>query len=163
VSKSFLTLLELLAKNQVDFVIIGGFAGVVYGSTCITQDVDICCDFGVSNLLKLAKALKGVHAVHRMTPGRLKLELTKTNAGQFKNLYLDTDIGQLDCISFVEGIGDYHKVKKRSRVIEVEGVKMRTLDIDALIKAKKAMNRPRDRRMIEQLKKIKKARSGSGK
>ncbi|MDO8303468.1 MAG: hypothetical protein Q7T18_09520 [Sedimentisphaerales bacterium] len=123
----------------------------------VTQDVDICCDFSVPNLLKLATALKGVHPVHRMTPARLPLELTSANAGQFKNLYLDTDIGQLDCPSFVEGVGDYGKVKECSMLIEVEGVKMRTLNIEALIEAKKAMNRPRDRQMIEQLKKIKNA------
>jgi predicted nucleotidyltransferase len=158
VSKSFLTLLELLSKNKVDFVIIGGFAGIVHGCTYVTQDVDICCDFSVSNVLKLAKALKGVHPVHRMTPARPALDLTAANAGQFKNLYLDTDIGQLDCLSFVEGVGNYGKVKEASIIIEVEGIKMRTLNIDALIEAKKAMNRPRDRQMIEQLKKIKKTR-----
>lgn len=156
-SKSFITLLELLAKNEVDFVIIGGFAGIVHGCTYTTQDVDLCCDFSVPNLLKIAEAIKDVHPVHRMTPARLPLELTSANAGQFKNLYLDTDIGQLDCLSFVDGLGDYEKVKEGSILIEVEGLKMRTLDIDALIKAKKAMNRPRDRQMIEQLKKIKNA------
>jgi hypothetical protein len=157
VSKSFITLLELLAKNEVDFVIIGGFAGIVHGCTYTTQDVDLCCDFSVPNLLKLAEALKDVHPVHRMTPARLPLELTSANAGQFKNLYLDTDIGQLDCLSFVEGLGDYDKVKEGSILIDVEGLKMRTLDIDALIEAKKAMHRPRDRQMIEQLKRIKKS------
>jgi hypothetical protein len=93
----------------------------------------------------------------RKTPARLPLELTSANAGQFKNLYLDTDIGQLDCLSFVEGLGDYEKVKQGSILIEAKGLKMRTLNIEALIEAKKAMNRPRDREMIEQLKKIKNA------
>lgn len=156
-SAPFLNLLELLAKHEVDFVIIGGFAGIVHGCVYVTQDVNICCDFSVSNLLKLADALKNVHPVNRMTPARLPLELTSANAGQFKNLYLDTDIGQLDCLSFVEGVGDYGKVKERSILIEVEEVKMRTLSIEALIEAKKAMNRPRDREMIAQLKEIKNA------
>jgi predicted nucleotidyltransferase len=157
VSAPFLNLLELLAKNEVDFVIIGGFAGIVHGCVYVTQDVDLCCDFSVPNLLRLADALKNVRPVHRMTPARLPLELTSANAGQFKNLYLDTDIGQLDCLSFVDGLGDYGKVKEGSMLIEVEGVKMRTLSIEALIEAKKAMNRPRDREMIEQLKEIKKS------
>ncbi|MFA5863435.1 MAG: nucleotidyltransferase [Phycisphaerae bacterium] len=162
-SKSFLTLLELLAKNEVEFVIIGGFAGVVHGCIYVTQDVDICCDFSVPNLLLLAKALKIVHPVHRMTPARLKLELNKKNAAQFKNLYLDTDIGQLDCLSFVQGVGDFHKVRESSQLIEVEGVKMRVLNIEALIESKKAMGRPKDRLMIEQSKRIKKDRGKSKK
>jgi len=154
-SMPFLNILQLLAKNEIDFVIIGGFAGAVHGCTMLTQDIDICCDFSVPNLLKLAAALKDVHPVHRMTPARLPLELNDANAGQFKNLYLDTDIGQLDCLSFVEGIGDYEKVKQGSILIEAEGLKMRTLDIDALIEAKKAMNRPRDRQMIKELERLK--------
>jgi hypothetical protein len=158
VSKSFFTLLELLVKNNVNFVIIGGFAGIVHGCTYVTQDVDICCEFSVPNLLKLAQALKSVHPIHRMTPARLKLELDQTNAAQFKNLYLDTDIGQLDCLSFVEGVGEYRKARENSLLIEVEGIKMRVLNLEAFIESKKALNRPRDRMMIEQAKKIKKAR-----
>ena len=154
-SKSFITLLELLAKNDVEFVIVGGFAGVVHGCTYVTQDVDICCEFSPANLKKLQKALENVHPVHRMTPNRLKFKLNDENAGQFKNLYLDTDIGQLDCLSFVDGVGDFKAAKQKSRLIEVEDVKIRVLNIEALIEAKKAMNRPRDRQMLEQLKKIK--------
>lgn len=155
-STSFLNLLERLARNGVDFIIIGGFAGVVHGCTIVTQDVDICCDFSVPNLLKLAKALKGLHPVHRMTPARIKLELTESNAGQYKNLYLDTDIGQLDCLGYVKGVGNYQKVKETSILIDVEGIKMRVLSIDAFIESKKATNRSRDRQMIEQAKRIKK-------
>jgi hypothetical protein len=47
-----------------------------------------------------------------MTPKRKKLELTRETCGQFKNLYLDTDISQLDCVSFVEGVGDYREIKR---------------------------------------------------
>ncbi len=155
-SKSFFTLLELLTQHDVGFVIIGGFAGVVHGCTYVTQDVDVCCEFSVPNLLKLAQALKGVHPVHRMTPARLKLELGRTNAGQFKDLYLDTDIGQLDCLSYVEGVGDYPAVLKKSRLITVEGIKMRVLNLEAFIDSKKALNRPKDRLMIEQARKIQK-------
>lgn len=158
-SKSFLTLLELLAKNKVEFVIIGGFAGVVHGCIYVTQDVDICCDFSSENLLKLKKALDNVHPVHRMTPNRLKFEVDETCARQLKNLYLDTDIGQLDCLSFVDGVGDFADVKGKSQLIEVEGSKMRLLNIDALIKSKKEMKRPQDQQMLEQLKKIKDAKS----
>jgi len=91
-----------------------------------------------------------------MTPARIKLELTESNAGQYKNLYLDTDIGQLDCLGYVKGVGNYQKVKETSILIDVEGIKMRVLSIDAFIESKKATNRSRDRQMIEQAKRIKK-------
>lgn len=158
-SSDFLNLLERLARAGVDFVIVGGFAGVVHGCTYVTQDIDLCCDFSPANLLALQRGISDLHPVHRMTPGRRKFELTAKTCGQFKNLYLDTDIGQLDCVSFVEGLGDYQKVKQDSEVVAVEGVRLRVLSLDALIKAKKAMNRPRDKEAILQLEAIKNLKS----
>ncbi len=153
-SSDFANLLNRLAKAGVDFVIVGGFAGVVHGCTYITQDVDICCDFSAVNLLALQKAISDLDPVHRMTPGRKKLQLTEQTCGQFKNLYLDTKIGQLDCLSFIDGLGDYDQVKRASRLIEVEDIKMYVMSLEALIKAKRAMNRPRDREAILQLEAI---------
>ena len=152
-------LLERLVRASVDFVIIGGYAGVIHGCTYVTQDVDICCDFSVANLLALQKALADLHPVHRMTPGRKRLELTPENAGEFRNLYLDTDMGRLDCLGEVQGIGSYEQVKKASLPVEVDGLRLRVLTIDALIKAKEAMNRPHDREAIRQLKAIKTLKS----
>jgi len=159
VSSDFVNLLERLAKAGVDFVIIGGFAGVVHGCTYVTQDVDICCDFSAANLLALQKAISDLGPVHRMTPGRKKLQLTEQTCGQFKNLYLDTKIGQLDCLSFIDGLGDYDQVKRASRLIEVENIKMCVMSLEALIKTKRAMNRPRDREAILQLEAIKKLKN----
>ena len=39
-SSDFLNLLERLVNAGVDFVIIGGFAGVVHGCTYVTQDIN---------------------------------------------------------------------------------------------------------------------------
>ena len=156
-SSDFLNLLERLVNTGVDFVIIGGFAGVVHGCTYVTQDIDICCDFNPANLLALQRAISDLHPVHRMTPKRKKLELTEQVCGQFKNLYLDTDIGQLDCLSFIDGIGDYSQAKRESELIEVEEeMKVRVLSLSALIKSKKSMNRPRDKEAVLQLEAIKK-------
>jgi len=153
---SFIDLIERLIKADVDFVIIGCFAGVVDGCTYVTQYIDICCDFSVDNLLRLQKAVSVLHPVHRHTANRRKFQLTGQNCTTFKNFYLDTDIGQLDCISFVDGIGDYQKVKRASALIEVEDMQLYVLSLKALIEAKKVMNRPRDRQALIQLEAIKK-------
>ena len=154
-----MNLLERLVEAGVDFVVVGGFAGIAHGCTFVTQDIDICCDFAPNNLLCIQKALSGLHPVHRMTPKRKKLELTKKSSGQFKNLYLDTDIGQLDCVSFIEGLGDYSQVKRASEPVKMRNTQICVLSIDALIKAKKAMNRPRDRHAVLQLEAIKKLKN----
>jgi predicted nucleotidyltransferase len=158
-SSDFPNLLRRLVGAGVDFVIVGGYAGVVYGCTLVTQDVDICCDFTPGNLSALQRAVADLHPVHRMTPGRQPLELTAENASQFRNLYLDTDLGYLDCLSEIQGLGGYDEVAKASQTIEIDGLPLRVLTIDALIAAKEAMNRPRDREAIRQLRAIKELES----
>lgn len=157
-SDDFINLLERLAHNGVDFVIVGGFAGVVHGCTYVTQDIDICCDFSPANLLALQKAISDLEPVHRMTPGRKKLHLTEQACNQLKNMYLDTTMGQLDCLSAISGLGDFEQVRQSSELLEVGGIRMRVLSLNALIKAKKAMNRPRDREALLQLEAIRKLR-----
>jgi len=124
VSSDFSNLLERLAKAGVDFVIVGGFAGVVHGCTYVTQDVEVCCDFSPANLLALQRAISDLDPVHRMTLGRKKLQLNEQTCDKYKNLYLDTKIGQLDCLSFIDGLGDYEQVKRLSRLIKVENMKL---------------------------------------
>ena len=152
----FLKLIEHLNKGGVKFVLIGGFAGVVHGCTYVTQDIDICCDFSADNLLALQKALKNLHPVHRMTLQRLKLKLTAESCTNLENLYLDTDIGQIDCLGYVQGLGDYENLKPLSEVKDIGGLRIRVLTIDSLVKARKAMNRPRDKEVLLRLEAIKK-------
>ena len=156
-TEDFLRLLSKLNRCQVRFVVIGGFAGVAHGATAVTQDIDICCEFTTENLLWLQKALADLHPVHRMTPGRVKLQLTEQSCKDFNNLYLDTDLGQLDCIGYVKGVGDFEKCWQASRMIEAEDERFHVLTIEALIQAKQAMNRPRDKEAIVQLEAIRKA------
>jgi len=153
-NSDFLEILKRLTKADVSFVVIGGFAATVYGCTLVTQDIDICCKFSPENMLRLQKALAGLHPVYRMTLNRKPLELTPDTIEGLKNLYLDTDLGTLDCISFVEGIGDFEQVVKVSRKIETDGLTMNILTIEALIQAKEAMRRPRDKQAVIQLKAI---------
>ena len=147
-------LLKRLIEHRVDFVIVGGFAAATHGVTLITRDLDVACRFSTANLLRLQDAVKDLHPVHRMTPQRLPLCLTPETIPGLKNIYVDTDWGSLDCLSSVLGIGDFAAVKKKSEIINPGLGPCRILKIDALIKAKKAMGRDRDRAAVLQLRAI---------
>ncbi len=153
-----LGLLKRVSQAGIEFVIVGGYAGIVHGCSYVTQDIDICCVFAADSLLALQKALADLHPVHRMTPGRKPLELTAESAARFTNLCLDTDLGRLDCLSTIEGLGDYDQVKKASEPFEVEGMRRNVLTLDALIRSKKALNRPRDREAVRQLESLRQLR-----
>lgn len=150
-TRDFINLLLRLADTKVDFVIVGGFAATMYGCEIGTLDIDICCDFQPDNLMRLSAAVAGLNPVHRMTPHRRRFEVTLETAKDFNNLYLDTDAGQLDCISEVKGVGGFEQVKQNSRIIAIQQYAVRVLDFDALIASKKAMGRPRDKEMVRHL------------
>ncbi len=146
------SLLERLVRRRVQFVVVGGYAAAAHGATLVTQDVDICCRFSPSNLLRLQEAVADLHPVHRMTPRRLPLALTEAACRGLKNLYLDTDLGQLDCLGSVLGLGGFEIVLKRSIRIKLPFGFCRILSLDALIVAKEAMDRPRDHAAAAELK-----------
>jgi hypothetical protein len=154
------SLLERLIQHQVEFVVIGGFAAVAHGVTLLTQDVDVCCRLSVDNLLRIQRALADLHPVHRMPPQRPALVLTPETAAEFRNLYLETDWGQLDCLGEVSGVGAYEQALQESTEIELAAGPCRILSISALIRAKEAMGRPRDREAIVQLRAIRERTGG---
>lgn len=149
-----LNILELLVQNKVHFVVIGGFAAFAHGSTLLTLDVDICCDFRLPNLFRLQQALAGVNPMHRLTNRKVPFVVTPQFAEGLKNLYLTTDAGVLDCLGHVKGIGDYREVCKRSESTRLPFGSCRVLTIDALIESKKAMGRPKDNETVLQLTEI---------
>jgi hypothetical protein len=145
-------LLGRLITEGVEFVIVGGFAAMAHGSSLMTQDVDICCRFSPENLMQIQHALTDLHPVHRMTPQKLPLALTPESCGALQNLYLQTDLGQLDCLSSILGVGDFETVKAHSIELALPMGPCRILSLDTLIKAKEAMGRQRDKEAVLQLK-----------
>ena len=87
-------LLTRLKATELDFVVIGGVCVVFHGAPMATFDLDICCRFGAENVERIEAAVPDLHPFHRLTANRLPLELT---------LYLQTDLGKLDCLSEVLG------------------------------------------------------------
>jgi hypothetical protein len=144
-----------LIAGQVEFVLVGGFAAVAHGATLVTRDVDVCCRFSEANLMRLQEALAGLHPVHRSRPD-LPLALTPEQCTGLRNLYLKTDLGSIDCLGEILGIGGFDEAARQSVEVELPAGKCRVLDIDALIRAKEAMNRDHDRITVKHLKEIKK-------
>ena len=149
------SLLDRLIRQEVEFVIVGGFAAMAHGVSLVTQDIDVCCRFTPDNLLRLQEAVKDLPPYHRMTPKQIPLHFTRENMAGVKNMYLMTDLGQLDCLSEVLGLGSFDEVLCQCEEIELSSGRCRILTLDGLIKAKSAMNRPRDNEALIELNAIK--------
>ena len=152
-------LLARLIKAEVEFVLVGGLAASIHGSSLTTRDVDVCCSFTASNLLRIQHAFDDQHPVHRMRPD-LPIALTPEQCVHLKNLYIKTDLGVIDCLGSVLGVGEYDEVLKHSIEIELPVGKLRILDLDTLIQAKEAMGRPHDLLTVQHLKAVRQAEGG---
>jgi hypothetical protein len=152
-------LVLLLHRHECRFVVVGGFGAVAWGSSLVTRDVDVACDMSRANLLRVWQALAELHPVHRMTPDRLPFTRQQAEEGGYNNLYLATDLGQLDLLGEVMGIGGFDECLKHSESILIGAVEIRVLTLDALIRAKRAMGRPRDLHAVLELEVIRERRA----
>ncbi len=151
---STLDLLTLLIRHEVKFVVVGGLAGVLHGSSIVTQDIDVCAPLDESNLARILDALHSVSQRFRMTPEHRPVPGDIRALAGYKNLYLVTDLGQIDILSEITGVGDFLEVDRHAIPVDLGGCECRVLDLETLIRAKKALNLPKDRQAILELEAI---------
>jgi hypothetical protein len=159
---TFLQLIPRLRDAGVEFVIIGGVAAVAHGALRNTMDLDIAAPMTPDNLQKLITAIQDLRPKFRMRPDLPVVTPDNHNLKGIKNLYLNTDIGPLDILGVVEGIGDYTAVRSRAVSLDL-GDALGTcpiIDLDGLILAKRAANRAKDREALPELEVIQRRRQG---
>ena len=147
-------LLKKLVDAQFDFVLIGGYAGVVHGSTLVTRDLDICALVTPAQIEKLRACLKDFHPIHRMTPKKLSFLQYPEETTGVRNIYLETDLGVLDVISEVTGVGDFARLTSKAIEIQLYSSNFKVISIEDLIVAKEAMGRDKDKIVVKELKAI---------
>jgi hypothetical protein len=154
-------LLDRLLDSQIEFVIIGGYASIIHGSADSTQDLDICCAvLTPENIQRLRKVLADLHPKHRMTPQRLSfLEIPREGEPPLQNLYLDTDLGTIDILTNVIGVGDFRRLKSTATKLTEQGKSYYVMSLDDLIKTKETLGRDKDLRALTQLRCIAAARN----
>jgi hypothetical protein len=150
-------LIQRLCDADIDFVIVGGFAGILHGSTLVTRDLDVCAVLSRENVAKLRDVLRDLNPTHRQTPQRLSFLDNPAPDVEVKNLYLGTSLGAVDLLGSITGVGDYSRVREASIEIEIFGRRCRVISIEDLIRAKESLGRPKDllaaqelRAMLEQ-------------
>lgn len=148
-------LLMRLKDSGLEFVVIGGLCVVYHGVPVATFDLDICCPFGEDNVRKIESAVKDLNPIHRLTANKLSLEQTRSSFKDLKNVYLQTDLGKLDCLGEVAGLGSYEQVFSQSILHSMSFGAFRMLSLDALITAKAAVGREKDLYAVRLLRAVK--------
>ncbi|HKG61341.1 MAG TPA: hypothetical protein VKB05_16385 [Pyrinomonadaceae bacterium] len=140
-----------------DCIIVGGVAAAIHGSSLLTSDLDVCYARDATNLLRLAEALRSAHARLRNAPEGLPFVLDAETLRRGLNFTFTTDIGDLDLLGEVRGIGPYEAVVTDSVTVELFGYRFAVMDIGKLIMAKRAAGRPKDLVALPELEAIQEA------
>jgi hypothetical protein len=118
---SLLGILRGLDAAGVRFVVIGGMAGQLHGSSRFTNDVDICYDTGPDNLAVLAMLLQRWRAYSREIESGLPFTIDARALHSLESLTLTTTEGNLDVFARVPGVGSYVQAIAQSRVFDLDG------------------------------------------
>jgi hypothetical protein len=140
--------LDALLAHEVDFVLIGGLAGIVRGSSYPTYDIDIAYARDRANLERLAAALRELGARLRGAPPDLPFVLDVKTLENGQHVIFETDHGSLDILSDPDGAPRYDELKRAAGAPEsLEGVSLYAASLDHLIAMKEASGRPKDKLM----------------
>lgn len=147
-------LLGALIRNGVDFVVVGGVAGWIHGSSYPTYDLDVAYARGGPNLDRLAKALRELRARWRGGPPDLPIELDAAMLDKGMNFTFDTPFGNFDVLGELSGIRDYEELRREARIEFYDGLEIRVASLDHLIAMKSSADRVKDRLMVMEYKEI---------
>lgn len=149
--------LTVLAEAQVRFVIVGGLAVTIHGSAYVTYDLDFCYARDAENLSRLVRSLQPYNPRLRGAPVGLPFRLDEQTLRSGLNFTLTTDIGDLDLLGEVTGIGDYTAALAASMPVELFGHDFDVLTLKALITSKRATGRPKDLLVLPELEALREA------
>jgi predicted nucleotidyltransferase len=147
-------LLQRLCDADIDFVIVGGFAAVLHGSSLMTRDLDVCVLLTQENVTKLREVLHDLRPVHRLSGQKLSFLDNPAPDVPVNNLYLGTDFGPVDFLSNILGVGDFDCVSANAVEVTLFGRRFRVISLDDLIRAKEALTRDKDQQAVVQLRAI---------
>ncbi len=138
-------LVAALAEGDVDFVVVGGVAGGVHGSSYGTFDLDVAYSRDPANLDRLVAVLRSLGARLRGAPADVPFQLDARSLAYGANFTFETRHGSLDILAIPAGALPYERLRADATVIEVRGHRVRVASIDHLIAMKEATGRTKDK------------------
>lgn len=139
----FKEFVQLLIKNQVEYLVVGGYAVSIHGYPRYTGDLDIWINPTVKNSVKVLDCLTEF--------GFSSLEL---NENDFIKEYGIIQLGyppvRIDIMNTLDGV-TFDECFQNKSIIDIEGLPVNFISLNDLINNKKATARPRDIDDIENL------------
>jgi predicted nucleotidyltransferase len=151
VSAEFERLLPELVKGGVDFILIGGVAGIVHGSARVTYDVDLVYSRTDENIRRLASVLEPHSPYLRDALPALPFSWDEKTIRAGLNFTLTTTLGDIDLFGEISGGNTYKDLLPHSLEVEAFGIRFKCVDLPTLIRIKESAGRAKDLEAIAEL------------
>jgi hypothetical protein len=137
----------VLQRHEVDFVVIGGLAGILRGSSYPSYDTDVAYERSRENLERLSAALQELNATLRGAPKDLPFSPDARTLAAGQNFTFDTNRGTLDILGDPAGAPRYDKLRADADLLPIKHVSVWVSSLDHLIAMKEAAGRTKDKLM----------------
>jgi hypothetical protein len=140
-------LLETLARHDVEYVLVGGLAATLHGSSALTNDADICPEPSPENCERLGAALRDMGARIRTAadPDGVPLTADEGFLRRMQLVNLTTRYGDFDIAFQPAGSDGYEDLSERAIDVAIDGTIVRVASLADIIRSKEVANRPKDR------------------
>jgi hypothetical protein len=140
-------ILAKLVEHEIDFVLIGGLAGMAHGSSYPTYDVDVAYARDRANLERLASALRDLGVTLRGAPQDLPFQVDADTLEAGAHFTFATPFGSFDILTDPDGAPAYSILKAAADPATVAGETVLVASLDHLIAMKEASDRTKDKLM----------------
>lgn len=137
-------ILKVLVKHGVRFVVIGGIAGRLWGSTTVTNDLDICYGRDSENLRALVEALKELKAKLRGAERDLSFVYDVRTLELGDHFTFTTIGGNFDCLGTPAGSAGYDTLARTATLMDLGKLEVLVAALEDLLLMKRASGRPKD-------------------
>jgi len=142
----FQDFLNAFNNNDVDYILLGGYAVILHGYSRTTGDMDIFVKKTKKNYQKIVRAFSEF--------GMPTFDMTEDNFLKNKNVDVFSFGSPPVSIDIITSVKDmiFDDAFSNSTIHQVENLSIRVIHINDLIRQKKSVNRPKDINDIQHLK-----------
>jgi hypothetical protein len=143
-NQDFQEFIQSLNVNDVEYILVGGYAVILHGYIRSTADMDVWANKTKENYKKLKKALQQFGAPVFSEDEFLGTEFNVWGFGKEPN--------RIEIMSEVKG-ANFNDVYNKSKIYKEDNFNVRYIHLSHLLQVKEAAGRFKDKNDIEQLKK----------
>lgn len=151
-NEDYKDMLQALAAERVDFLLVGAYALAAHGYPRATMDIDIWVMPSPDNAAAVLRAIRRFGTpLHNLTRADLEKEGTVFQIGVAPR--------RIDIITAASGL-NFTQASSRATIVEIEGIPVRIPSIADLIRNKRASGRTKDIADAESLEELTGSESG---